>query len=156
MTRYLEPSFSTLPPAGQTYRDNHDRIFGKKDAEPEAVAGTGSYDPSSREVEFAAFDQRVAEVEAKASAGTYDDARVADAYTPEELVLHAFYLWRSDFKAYLDELIAQDEEEHTVETLGTLREVRRQFQTCIWKRVPVRVDDRRGCSVTWGTAKASK
>ncbi len=31
--KYLEPSFSTLPPAGATYRDNHDRIFGKKDVE---------------------------------------------------------------------------------------------------------------------------
>ncbi len=30
--KYLEPSFSTLPPAGQSYRDNHDRIFGKKEA----------------------------------------------------------------------------------------------------------------------------
>ncbi len=29
--KYLEESFSTLPPAGQAYRDNHDRIFGKKD-----------------------------------------------------------------------------------------------------------------------------
>ncbi len=35
MTKYLEPSFSTLPPAGQSYRDNHDRIFGKKPAEAE-------------------------------------------------------------------------------------------------------------------------
>ncbi len=32
--KYLEPSFSTLPPAGAAYRDNHDRIFGKKAEQP--------------------------------------------------------------------------------------------------------------------------
>ncbi len=30
MTRYLEPSFSTMAPPGKEYRDSWDRIFGKK------------------------------------------------------------------------------------------------------------------------------
>ncbi len=35
--KYLEPSFSTFAVGSEEYRDNHDRIFGKKDKEPEEV-----------------------------------------------------------------------------------------------------------------------
>ncbi len=31
MTKFLEPSFSTLPPAGAAYRDRWDAIFAKKE-----------------------------------------------------------------------------------------------------------------------------
>ncbi len=61
--KYLEPSFSTLPPAGAAYRDNHDRIFGKKDAEQplpedahlkdESAQGTALCDPSEQLVDVA-------------------------------------------------------------------------------------------------------
>ena len=36
MTKFLDPSFSTYAPADQSYRDNWDRIFGKKKEKPEA------------------------------------------------------------------------------------------------------------------------
>ncbi len=41
MTKYLEPSFSVLPPPGTNYRDNHDRIFGKKDETVEVTESAG-------------------------------------------------------------------------------------------------------------------
>ncbi len=103
--RYIEPSFSTFAVGSESYRANHDRIFGKKDPEP---ASAGSCEPPSREAEFEAFDRRVAEVEAKVTAGNYDDARVSDTYTPEEALLHAFYNWRDELRVF----IAQKLEEY--------------------------------------------
>ncbi len=40
MTKFLEPSFSTLPPPGPEYRDRWDAIFGKKDEPPAPPADT--------------------------------------------------------------------------------------------------------------------
>ncbi len=34
MTRFLDPSFSTYAPGDQSYRDNWDRIFKKKEEPP--------------------------------------------------------------------------------------------------------------------------
>ena len=45
MTRFLEPSFSTMAPPGEAYRENFDRIFGKKD---EAAESPAQCDPPSR------------------------------------------------------------------------------------------------------------
>ncbi len=47
MTKYLEPSFSVLPPPGTNYRDNHDRIFGKKNPEPVVEESAGDCESSS-------------------------------------------------------------------------------------------------------------
>ncbi len=112
--KYLEPSFSTFAVGSDSYRENHDRIFGKKDAAPEVeeseccelcdaheAESAGSCESSSREAEFAAFDARVAEVEAKVTAGVYDDARVSDTYTPEEALLHALYNWRDELRVFI-------------------------------------------------------
>jgi len=35
MTKYLEGSFSVYPGSSQNYRDNYDRIFGKKEDKPD-------------------------------------------------------------------------------------------------------------------------
>ncbi len=57
MTKYLEESFSTFAVGSATYRDNHDRIFGKKTEEaaptaPEAESPGSCAPPSLAEVVF--------------------------------------------------------------------------------------------------------
>lgn len=67
--KYLEPSFSTMAPPGEEYRDNWEKIFGKKET------------PSQLNFEFCEssdFDRRVAAVEPEAS--TYD----VPCHTPEQ------------------------------------------------------------------------
>ena len=37
MTKFENPSFSVFPGANKNYRDNYDRIFGKKEDKPDPV-----------------------------------------------------------------------------------------------------------------------
>lgn len=45
MTKYLGDSFSVFPGGEKNYRDNYDRIFGKKKTKPDPWAGERDAEP---------------------------------------------------------------------------------------------------------------
>ena len=67
MTKFLEPSFSTMAPPGEDYRDNWDRIFGKK---TEAAESPAQCDPPSRTYDPLVYELIQASIQASFSLQT--------------------------------------------------------------------------------------
>ncbi len=111
--RYIEKSFDTFAVGTEEYRDNWDRIFGKKDAEPESA---GSCEPPSpikaprhytdRKVNEQLEMEHVAReilVEAAARDGEY-----SEPLTPEERTVVPFYEWRKKLAEQLHAAIPDE------------------------------------------------
>ncbi len=81
MTKYLEPSFSTFAVGSDAYRENHDRIFGKKDAAPAAVG--------FEEIHLTNESGRVVVVRAEA-AGSCESSSPANRVGPTFLQVHTY------------------------------------------------------------------